>query len=182
MGIAVPGSGPHCDITSGQPHKWDTTIMRHNISEDFNDLLFSRQSMASSGFGLQLQATPTTTSRSVLNYSGPVRNHLSFFVNHDMSSMRTSLASCPWVAPWIFTVLILHFWSAGEQVERGPKVWEFLMDLLEDPERNSKIIRWENQDEGIFRIVDKDTVALRWGQRNFKTKTLPYEHFARTLR
>ncbi|KAK3857214.1 hypothetical protein Pcinc_036518 [Petrolisthes cinctipes] len=66
--------------------------------------------------------------------------------------------------------------------ERGPKLWEFLLDLLEDPGCNPAIIRWENEEERTFRLTSPHKVALRWGQRRPKESQLPYDYFARALR
>ncbi|KAG7175843.1 ETV5-related protein Ets96B-like [Homarus americanus] len=66
--------------------------------------------------------------------------------------------------------------------ERGPKLWEFLLALLDDPASNPSIIRWENQAQHIFRLINPQEVALRWGQRRPKHNTLPYDYFARALR
>uniref|UniRef100_A0A2P2I309 Flocculation protein FLO11-like n=2 Tax=Hirondellea gigas TaxID=1518452 RepID=A0A2P2I309_9CRUS len=67
---------------------------------------------------------------------------------------------------------------------RGPKSWEYLLRLLRDPSTNPSLIRWENENEGIFRLVKPDAIALRWGKRTGKhfTDMLTYENFARGLR
>lgn len=67
---------------------------------------------------------------------------------------------------------------------RGPKSWEYLLRLLRDPSTNPSLIRWENESEGIFRLVKPDAIALRWGKRTGKhfTEMLSYENFARGLR
>lgn len=67
---------------------------------------------------------------------------------------------------------------------RGPKSWEYLLRLLRDPSTNPSLIRWENEIEGIFRLVKPDSIALRWGKRTGKhsTEMLSYENFARGLR
>ncbi|XP_045585598.2 transcription factor ets-4 isoform X1 [Procambarus clarkii] len=66
--------------------------------------------------------------------------------------------------------------------DRGPKLWEFLLDLLKDPTCNPSIIRWENEEEHIFRLTNQHEVAQRWGQRRPKDGSLPYDYFARALR
>ncbi|KAK8395751.1 hypothetical protein O3P69_005684 [Scylla paramamosain] len=66
--------------------------------------------------------------------------------------------------------------------DRGPKLWEFLLDLLEDPACNPAIIRWENQEERTFRLTSPHEVSLRWGQRRPNQNSLPYDYFARALR
>ena len=66
--------------------------------------------------------------------------------------------------------------------ERGRKVWEYLLDLLEDPESNPSLIRWEDKHEGVFRLVEHDIIAERWGMRREKKAGLSYDNFARTIR
>ena len=67
---------------------------------------------------------------------------------------------------------------------RGPKCWEFLLRLLMDPLSNPSLIRWENKDNGIFRLVKPTVVAQRWGKRTGKhsNESLTYDNFARGLR
>lgn len=67
---------------------------------------------------------------------------------------------------------------------RGPKSWEFLVRLLKDPTTNPKLIRWESENDGIFRLVEPSTIAQRWGRRTGKhaSECLTYENFARGLR
>ncbi|XP_050696039.1 transcription factor Spi-B-like isoform X2 [Eriocheir sinensis] len=66
--------------------------------------------------------------------------------------------------------------------DRGPKLWEFLLDLLEDPNSNPSIIRWENQGDRTFRLTSPHEVSYRWGQRRPSQNALPYDYFARALR
>ncbi|KAK7082467.1 hypothetical protein SK128_002937 [Halocaridina rubra] len=67
---------------------------------------------------------------------------------------------------------------------RGPKSWEFLVRLLKDPTTNPTLIRWENKDSGVFRLVQPSVIAQRWGRRTGKhaSENLTYENFARGLR
>ncbi|XP_063592648.1 ETS homologous factor-like [Penaeus indicus] len=65
--------------------------------------------------------------------------------------------------------------------ERGPKNWEFVIRLLADPSTNPSLIRWEEQSEGTFRLVQPTTIAKMWGQRADKPN-LSYDNFARGLR
>lgn len=67
---------------------------------------------------------------------------------------------------------------------RGPKSWEFLVRLLRDPTTNPKLIRWENEAKGVFRLVQPAVIAQRWGRRTGKhaSECLSYENFARGLR
>ncbi|XP_047490498.1 transcription factor ets-4-like isoform X2 [Penaeus chinensis] len=66
--------------------------------------------------------------------------------------------------------------------ETGPKVWQFLWELLHDPSCNPSLIRWENQLEFCFRLVKPHELARRWGQRRRAANSLPYDYFARCVR
>lgn len=67
---------------------------------------------------------------------------------------------------------------------RGPKCWEYLARLLNDPSTNPSLVRWENRSNGVFRLVQPAIVAQRWGRRAGKhaNDALTYENFARGLR
>ncbi|XP_042859341.1 ETS homologous factor-like isoform X2 [Penaeus japonicus] len=65
--------------------------------------------------------------------------------------------------------------------ETGPKVWQFLWELLHDPSCNPSLIRWENQQEFCFRLVKPHELAKRWGQRR-RAHALSYDYFARCVR
>ncbi|CAF0829566.1 unnamed protein product [Didymodactylos carnosus] len=59
-------------------------------------------------------------------------------------------------------------------------LWEFLYILLEDPLYES-IIRWENREKMIFRIIQADKLAALWGlQKNRLSMT--YEKLSRGMR
>jgi len=64
-------------------------------------------------------------------------------------------------------------------------LWEFIRDLLVAGDNGDKlaaeIIRWENRDDGIFRIMDSKQVAQLWGIRK-RNKTMTYEKLSRALR
>ncbi|XP_018012607.1 flocculation protein FLO11, partial [Hyalella azteca] len=80
--------------------------------------------------------------------------------------------------------LLTKISSTKRRRVRGPRSWEYLLRLLRDPSTNPSLIRWENESEGIFRLVKPDAIALRWGKRTGKhfTEMLSYENFARGLR
>lgn len=64
---------------------------------------------------------------------------------------------------------------------RGPKNWEFVIRLLADPKTNPSLIRWEDQSQATFRLVQPTAIAQMWGQRSNKPN-LTYDNFARGLR
>lgn len=65
--------------------------------------------------------------------------------------------------------------------ERGPKSWEFLMRLLVDPKTNPSLVKWEDEEEGTFRLTQPTLVAKLWGARSNK-QYLSYVNFARGIR
>lgn len=65
--------------------------------------------------------------------------------------------------------------------ERGPKSWEFLMRLLVDPKTNPSLVKWEDEEEGTFRLTEPTLVAKLWGARSNK-QYLSYVNFARGIR
>ena len=65
--------------------------------------------------------------------------------------------------------------------KKGKKIWEFLLELINNPETNPSVIKWENEEEGTFRFVQPDEIAEMWGKRR-KNKFLTYDYFARALR
>lgn len=60
-------------------------------------------------------------------------------------------------------------------------VWEFLRSLLQDPQANPSIIRWESPVDGRFRLVKPEEVARRWGAAK-KNSKMNYEKFGRAMR
>ncbi|KAK7070985.1 hypothetical protein SK128_007859 [Halocaridina rubra] len=52
--------------------------------------------------------------------------------------------------------------SRKQRSQTGPKLPEFLWSLLNDSNCNPSIIRWENQEEFCFRLINQHEVAKRW--------------------
>ncbi|XP_022239043.1 ETS homologous factor-like, partial [Limulus polyphemus] len=61
------------------------------------------------------------------------------------------------------------------------KLWEFIRDLLLNPNYNPAYIRWERQEEGVFKFVQSKKIAKLWGDRNQNTK-MTYEKLSRAMR
>eukprot|EP00794_Sanderia_malayensis_P010779 gene10779-11933_t len=59
------------------------------------------------------------------------------------------------------------------------QLWQFLLELLADP-NNSSCIAWEGNN-GEFKLVDPDEVARRWGERKNKPN-MNYDKLSRALR
>ncbi|OWF46540.1 uncharacterized protein LOC110455599 [Mizuhopecten yessoensis] len=61
-------------------------------------------------------------------------------------------------------------------------LWEFIRDLLQNPEHCPKIIKWEDEDEGIFRVLKSTEVANEWGSMKKNKTKMTYEKLSRSLR
>lgn len=63
------------------------------------------------------------------------------------------------------------------------QLWQFLLELLANPEKYSEIICWEKPrgQGGEFRLIDPDEVAKLWGVRKSKTN-MNYDKLSRALR
>uniref|UniRef100_A0A8C5MTN8 E74 like ETS transcription factor 5 n=1 Tax=Leptobrachium leishanense TaxID=445787 RepID=A0A8C5MTN8_9ANUR len=60
-------------------------------------------------------------------------------------------------------------------------LWEFLRDLLLSSEDTSGILDWEDQEQGIFRVVKSEALAQMWGKRKHNDR-MNYEKLSRALR
>ncbi|ELT93770.1 hypothetical protein CAPTEDRAFT_49617, partial [Capitella teleta] len=60
------------------------------------------------------------------------------------------------------------------------QLWQFLLELLDDPKTHSCCIRWENIC-GEFRMLDPEEVAKRWGKRKNRSN-MNYDKMGRALR
>jgi len=61
------------------------------------------------------------------------------------------------------------------------RLWEFIRNLLHNPETCPSVICWEDHDEGIFRFVKSEKVAKIWGNRKNNDK-MNYEKLSRAMR
>ncbi|CAG7729501.1 unnamed protein product [Allacma fusca] len=61
------------------------------------------------------------------------------------------------------------------------RLWEFIRDLLKNPEYCPSLVKWENAEEGLFRFVNSEKVAQLWG--NIKgNPRMTYEKLSRAMR
>ena len=60
------------------------------------------------------------------------------------------------------------------------QLWQFLLELLSEPEKYCEIICWE-KGCGEFRLIDPDEVAQKWGTRKSKAN-MNYDKLSRALR
>lgn len=93
------------------------------------------------------------------------------------SSMMTSPPSCS------ADTKKLH--NPSHQVKkhnpRGTHLWEFIRDILLNPERNPGLIKWENRSEGVFRFLKSEAVAQLWGKKK-NNSSMTYEKLSRAMR
>ncbi len=68
----------------------------------------------------------------------------------------------------------------ADRRHKGPRLYRFLLELLEQPEKYS-CIEWMNKEERIFRFLNSKRVAELWGIRKNKAN-MKFENFARSLR
>ncbi|XP_052797985.1 uncharacterized protein LOC128230041 isoform X2 [Mya arenaria] len=61
------------------------------------------------------------------------------------------------------------------------KIWEFLCDLLHDPHYNPALVRWEDRETGVFRLVKSRQIATIWGMQK-GNESMNYEKFSRAMR
>ncbi|KAM4619049.1 ETS homologous factor isoform 1-T2 [Polymixia lowei] len=64
---------------------------------------------------------------------------------------------------------------------RGTHLWEFIRDILLNPERNPGLIKWEDRTEGIFRFLKSEAVAQLWGKKK-NNSSMTYEKLSRAMR
>ncbi|CAL4086632.1 unnamed protein product [Meganyctiphanes norvegica] len=65
--------------------------------------------------------------------------------------------------------------------DRCPWSWEFLMRLLVSPETNPSLIRWQDEDQYIFKLLQPDLIVQIWNAKSEKA-SLNKANFARSLR
>jgi len=53
---------------------------------------------------------------------------------------------------------------------------------LNDPQHSGKVIKWENEEEGIFRVVQSEVAASMWGAKKKNRTKMTYEKMSRSIR
>ncbi|XP_075234852.1 uncharacterized protein LOC142332341 isoform X2 [Lycorma delicatula] len=71
--------------------------------------------------------------------------------------------------------------SRRKKPEKLGRLWEFLRDLLLNPESCPSLICWDNYEEGTFRFVHSDKVAKLWGAKR-ENPDMNYEKLSRAMR
>lgn len=62
-----------------------------------------------------------------------------------------------------------------------PRLCQFLLELLDNPDKFAYMIDWLDKEKGIFKFINSGEVARLWGRRRNKP-SMKYENFARSLR
>jgi len=62
-----------------------------------------------------------------------------------------------------------------------PRLCQFLLELLDNPDKYAYMIDWLDKEKGIFKFINSGEVARLWGRRRNKP-SMKYENFARSLR
>lgn len=60
-------------------------------------------------------------------------------------------------------------------------LWEFLEEIVDNKEYSPKYIKWENREDGIFKLVNSKEVAKLWGKRKNR-HDMTYEKMSRAIR
>lgn len=61
------------------------------------------------------------------------------------------------------------------------KITQWIMSLLQDSEYNPRVVSWENEEDGTFRIIDTAKYAKIWGERK-RNPSMNYEKLSRAMR
>ncbi|XP_051980054.1 ETS-related transcription factor Elf-3 [Xyrauchen texanus] len=64
---------------------------------------------------------------------------------------------------------------------RGTHLWEFIRDILINPEQNHGLMKWEDRRDGVFKFLKSEAVAQLWGQKK-KNSSMTYEKLSRAMR
>ena len=66
-------------------------------------------------------------------------------------------------------------------LEKTVHLWEFIRDILLEPQHCPSLMKWEDRGLGVFRFVKSDTVASMWGKKKQNPK-MTYEKLSRAMR
>ena len=62
-----------------------------------------------------------------------------------------------------------------------PRLCQYLLELLGQPDKYSYVIDWIDKEKGVFKFINSSEVARLWGRSRNKP-SMKYENFARSLR
>ena len=64
---------------------------------------------------------------------------------------------------------------------KGNHLWEFVREMLKDSACNPSLIKWEDKAEGVFRFMQSEMVAKKWGEKK-RNPGMTYEKLSRAMR
>ncbi|XP_045158073.2 uncharacterized protein LOC123524166 [Mercenaria mercenaria] len=68
-----------------------------------------------------------------------------------------------------------------KKLKRCCRLWEYIRNLLLDPSTNPSLIKWEDRNEGTFKLVENKRIAYSWGLKKGNTN-MSYEKLSRAMR
>ncbi|KAL4225508.1 mammary gland involution [Mactra antiquata] len=68
-----------------------------------------------------------------------------------------------------------------KKLKRGCKLWEFIRNLLLNHDYNPSWIKWEDRNEGTFKLVQSKAIAHKWGMKKGNVD-MTYEKLSRAMR
>ena len=71
--------------------------------------------------------------------------------------------------------------GSGGRSTTSIHLWQFVKELLLQPQLYSASIHWVDREAGIFKIVDSNRVATLWGKRKNRP-AMNYDKLSRSLR
>ena len=71
--------------------------------------------------------------------------------------------------------------TSGGRSTTSIHLWQFVKELLLQPQLYSASIHWVDREQGIFKIVDSNRVATLWGKRKTRP-AMNYDKLSRSLR
>lgn len=80
---------------------------------------------------------------------------------------------------FVFVLFTVHLLLPA--APRGTHLWEFIRDILLNPEMNPGLIKWEDRTEGVFRFLKSEAVAQLWGKKK-NNSSMTYEKLSRAMR
>ncbi|XP_017341700.1 ETS homologous factor isoform X3 [Ictalurus punctatus] len=115
----------------------------------------------------------------------PYKEEPSFYATSEHLDIKTQFQPTVMTSPASYSPDPKRPHSRSHQVKkhnpRGTHLWEFIRDILLNPERNPGLIKWENRSEGVFRFLKSEAVAQLWGKKK-NNSSMTYEKLSRAMR
>lgn len=97
------------------------------------------------------------------------------------TSTSTSVDSSSIAGSSSSATIILPPTKTGRQGGAHIHLWQFLKELLANPQQNGTAIRWLDRSKGVFKIEDSVRVARLWGRRKNRP-AMNYDKLSRSIR